>query len=128
MSVFKNGKFYHLLNSFRNKEPEIVFDASRFRTREDWIQAGNLVFESDIQFRPAPAGGPVVDDPSLPVGKDGELPFLLAGLRYDVRRKGVLEIGINACANCHTRVMPDGSFLEGAQGIVDRPSLTLQPA
>ena len=30
--------------------------------------------------------------------------------------KGVLEVGANSCAGCHTRAMPDGSFLEGAQG------------
>jgi hypothetical protein len=55
------------------------------------------------------------------VGKDGELPYFLPLSRYYVRQKGVLEVGGNSCASCHTRIMPDGSFLEGAQGIVDVP-------
>lgn len=109
------------VESLKKKEPEIIFDPSKLRTKEDWIQAGKLVFESDTLFRPAPGGGPSVDGLALPIAKDGELPFFLAGYRNYVRRKGVLEVGINSCAGCHTRVMPDGSFLEGAQGIVDQP-------
>jgi hypothetical protein len=64
------------------------------------------------------------DDVSAqPVGKDGVLPFFRPGFRYYVRKKGVLEVGINACAGCHTRVMPDGSFFEGGQGYPDPPRL-----
>lgn len=42
-------------------------------------------------------------------------------LRYYIREKGVLENGTNACAGCHTRQMPDGSFWAGAQGILIPP-------
>jgi len=31
-------------------------------------------------------------------------------------KKGVIEIGQFSCAHCHTRLMPDGSVLKGAQG------------
>jgi hypothetical protein len=58
---------------------------------------------------------------TLPVSPDGIHPPFRPGNRYYIRKKGVLEVGINACADCHTRVMPDGSFLEGAQGIAPRP-------
>jgi hypothetical protein len=109
------------IGSLKKKEPEIIFDPSKLRTKEDWIQAGKLVFESETLFRPAPDGGPSVDGLALPIAKDGELPFFFPGYRYYIRRKGVLEVGINSCAGCHTRVMPDGSFLEGAQGVVDQP-------
>src|SRR5215469_4231795 len=108
------------IESLKQKEPEIIFDASKLRTMQDWIQAGKLVFESDVLFRPAPATAPSVQ-PALPPSRDGILPFFMPGYRYYVRKKGVLEIGTNACANCHTRLMPDGSFLEGAQGVVDQP-------
>ncbi len=108
------------VESLKQKEPEIIFDASKLRTMQDWIQAGKLVFESDVLFRPAPAAGPSVQS-ALPPSRDGVLPFFMPGYRYYVRKKGVLEVGTNACANCHTRVMPDGSFLEGAQGVVDQP-------
>ena len=107
------------IESLKQKEPEIIFDASKLRTMKEWIQAGKLVFESDVLFRPAPATAPSVQ-PALPPSRDGILPFFLSGYRYYVRKKGMLEIGSNACANCHTRVMPDGSLLEGAQGVVDQ--------
>jgi hypothetical protein len=109
------------LESLKQKEPEIVFDASKLHTKEDWIQAGKLVFESDILFRPAPAAQPSASDTPWPVSSEGILPSFVPGFRYYVRQKGVLERGVNACANCHTRIMPDGSFLEGAQGVPNRP-------
>lgn len=108
------------LESLKQKEPEIIFDASKLRTKEDWIAAGKLVFESDIRFFPA-REQPAADEVAWPVSKDGVLPGFNPGFRYYVRTKGVLEGGINACAGCHTRLMPDGSFFEGAQGSVDRP-------
>ena len=112
------------IESLKQKEPEILFDPSKLRTKEDWIQAGKLVFESDTAFGRAPAGGlpaDALDLSSGKVGTDGELPYFLPLSRYYIRQKGVLEVGGNACASCHTRIMPDGSFLEGAQGIVDVP-------
>ena len=36
--------------------------------------------------------------------------------RYVITKKGTIEIGVFSCAMCHTRVMPDGSILKGAQG------------
>jgi hypothetical protein len=33
------------IESLKQKEPEIVFDPSKLRTKEDWIKAGKLVFE-----------------------------------------------------------------------------------
>ena len=35
--------------------------------------------------------------------------------RYMIRTKGTVELGVDSCAQCHTRVMPDGSILKGAQ-------------
>ena len=109
------------LESLKQKEPEIIFDASKLQTKEDWIEAGKLVFESDILFSPAPASQPSASDTPLPVSSDGRFPYFQPGFRYYVRQKGVLERGVNACANCHTRIMPDGSFLEGAQGTPNSP-------
>jgi Cytochrome c len=36
--------------------------------------------------------------------------------RYIVQDKGKVAIGVLACAMCHSRVMPDGTVLKGAQG------------
>src|ERR1700682_1951371 len=109
------------LESLKQKEPEIVFDAAKLHTKEDWIQAGKLVFESGTLFRPAPPVQPSASDPPWPVSSEGVLPYFVPGFRYFVRKKGDLEVGINACAGCHTRVMQDGSFFQGAQGSVDQP-------
>src|SRR5262249_24060549 len=47
-----------------------------------------------------------------PLSGDGVLPFF----RYVIRKKGVIDVGVLSCAMCHTRVMPDGRVLKGAQG------------
>lgn len=48
-----------------------------------------------------------------PATRDGVIPFF----RYVIRRQGVVEIGgATSCRACHTRLMPDGSVLKGAQG------------
>jgi hypothetical protein len=100
--------------ALEQKEPEIVFDASRLRTREDWIRAGQLVFEDATEPQPAPPG-PLSLPPALQIrtSRDGVIPYL----RYVIRRKGVLEFGVaTSCAACHTRVLDDGTVVEGAQG------------
>jgi hypothetical protein len=105
------------LESLRQKEPEVVFDPGRLRTEEDWIRAGELVFDAPTTFL-------AVTDESekdskgyyraapFHVTREGILPYF----QYVVRKKGTLEFGVSACANCHTRVMPDGTALRGAQG------------
>ena len=106
--------------SLLQKDPELAFDPAQLRTKEDWIRAGKIVFESQTVFRPAPPTPSV--DPLLPVSRDGVLPPFRPGGQYIIRKKGVLEIGSNACADCHTRVMPDGTFFQGGQGMTARPA------
>src|SRR5271163_4900753 len=76
------------LESLKQKEPEIIFDAGKLHTTEDWIQAGKLVFESETLFRPAPESQPSASDTSWPVSSDGVLPYFVPGFRYYVRKKG----------------------------------------
>ncbi|MBL8240808.1 MAG: hypothetical protein JNM66_25535 [Bryobacterales bacterium] len=102
-------------------EPEIIFDPAKLRSEADWVAAGKVVFESEPLVLPAPEKGVLFPTP-LPPNADGTLPFFVPGARYIIRKKGVLEVGINACAGCHTRVMPDGSYLRGAQGAFDFPA------
>ena len=45
------------LESLKQKEPEIIFDPSKLQTKEDWIQAGKAVFETENTFFAAPPGG-----------------------------------------------------------------------
>ncbi len=110
------------IERLRALEPEAAFDASRLKTEEDWIKAGELVFDAPITTGRLGAFATTSDlylrDPRwyevtrAPLAKDGTLPFF----RYVVMEKGKVEIGILACGMCHTRVLPDGSLLKGAQG------------
>jgi hypothetical protein len=111
------------LDWLKQQEPVTLWDENGhtplMKTQEDWIKAGEIVFDSPVALN-APAFGGVqeVRDPvryeklGVPIGKDGIMPFA----RYVIRRKGQVEVGQGSCAMCHTRVMPDGSILKGAQG------------
>jgi hypothetical protein len=127
--IYKNYRVYApgrepagYFDSLKQLAPEIVWDdAGRhppLETEADWIRAGEIVFDAPVQ---AGAGPITVDDVRSPgwwakVGwtpaADGTLPIL----RYVVRQKGTVAVETLACAYCHTRLMPDGSVLKGAQG------------
>jgi hypothetical protein len=99
------------------QEPETVFDATRLKTEEDWIRAGELVFDApifyDVLVRAADVKDPQWHEKIAALAaKDGSLPYF----RYVVREKGKVELGTISCAMCHTRVMPDGTAIKGAQG------------
>ncbi len=102
------------------QEPEIAFDPTLLKTKEDWITAGELVFDAPIGFGGiAPrADNQYLRDPrwyeatGAPVAADGTLPFY----RYVIREKGKVEIGVFSCGMCHTRVMANGAIIKGAQG------------
>ena len=99
-------------------EPQITFDAAKLRTEQDWIKAGQIVFDAPIEFVSSGMLFSEVRDPAwyqknrVPIMKDGIFP----NMQYVVREKGKVEVGILSCAMCHTRVMPDGSTIKGAQG------------
>jgi hypothetical protein len=113
------------IDSLKQLEPEIIWDDHSHRpplkTPADWIAAGELVFDSptvyggiggsdakDLYVRDAK----FLSDTDTPVARDGTLPFF----RYVVKKKGEVEIGVLACGMCHSRIMPDGAILKGAQG------------
>src|SRR4051794_20188721 len=49
----------------KQREPEVALDASRLRTREDWIRAGELVFNSPVSFGPIFFGAAHLRDPGF---------------------------------------------------------------
>jgi hypothetical protein len=106
------------LSWLKRQSPEIVFDPVKLKTEEDWARAGELVFSLPILYDDDPTLIDQVRSPQwaeavgLPIAKDGTIPFR----RYFIREKGKVEIGSFSCSMCHTRVLPDGSVLEGAQG------------
>jgi hypothetical protein len=100
------------------REPEPVFEASQLESEADWIAAGEIVFNDPTSFGPVFFGAREVRDPKffsdtgMPVAADGTIPFA----RWVVREKGKVELGSMGCNTCHTRVLPDGSAVAGAQG------------
>jgi hypothetical protein len=103
----------------KKQEPEIVFDHTKLQTKDDWIRAGKLVFEAPIES--LGSDGTLFslvrdvewyNQNKIPIGSDGIFP----NFQYVVRERGKIEIGILACSQCHTRVMSDGSSIQGAQG------------
>src|SRR6266481_6227989 len=102
----------------KQQEPEIAFDLSRLRTREDWVKAGEVVFTAPTSYAPVFFSAANLRDPSflektgMPVAKDGTVPFA----RWVIRRRGEVELGSMGCNTCHTRVMTDGAVVPGAQG------------
>ena len=102
------------------QEPVIVWDdrgqAPPLQTESDWIRAGEIVFDAPTGTNTNISSGDVrnpdwLEKTGAPVAKNGMLP----SFQYIVLRKGVVELGNTSCAFCHTRVMPDGSVLKGAQ-------------
>src|SRR5688500_7940882 len=105
------------LDSLRNLEPEIAFDASRLRTPEDWVKAGELVFNWLVAY--SPVGGNVAQlkqsdfaNGNGRITSEGIYPFS----RYVLTEKGKLVVGSLSCASCHTRVTDNGEAIPGAQG------------
>src|SRR5262245_23357678 len=127
--IYKSYAVYHpskepagYIDWLKRQEPQVAFDPANLNTPEDWTTAGELVFDAPTGYGHIAAGGSdlYLRDPSwyqetgAPVARDGTLPFY----RYVIRKKGKIEIGIFSCGMCHTRVMPDGSVVKGAQGNV----------
>ncbi len=113
------------MNWLKQQEPVIVWDGGEhrppLRTEADWIRAGERVFDADIVFVGEFGGVITVRDvrspawyekTGMPVTARGIVPFL----NYVVQKKGEVEVGSFSCAMCHTRVMPEGEVLKGAQG------------
>jgi Di-haem oxidoreductase, putative peroxidase len=106
----------------KEQEPQVVWDADHqppLKTESDWIRAGEMVFDTPIYYTTHRiAALEDIRDPKwyektgTPITRDGTLPYM----RYVIRKKGTLDLGDFACGFCHTRVMPDGSVLKGAQG------------
>src|SRR5882724_706849 len=122
--IFKSYPVYHpgrepegYLERLRQLDPEIVFDPAKLANEGDWTAAGELVFDAPLVYD-ALVKVAEVRDPAwyersgVPVARDGTVPFF----RYVVREKGKVELGQFSCGTCHTRVMPDGTVIKGAQG------------
>lgn len=106
------------MDQLKRKEPQVIFDSSKLKSEADWIKAGEMVFDAPIEFV---TDGILYSEirgmdwfvkNKVPVTNEGVMPFM----RWVVREKGKVELGILSCAQCHTRLMPDGTTIKGAQG------------
>ena len=104
--------------SLLEKEPEEVqIDHNQVRNDSDWIALSEIVFQAptcyDCFVIPEDVRSPDwYERTGTLIAADGTVPFVA----YVVRERGKVELGIFSCAYCHTRVMPDGSVIRGAQG------------
>ncbi|MFN3998743.1 hypothetical protein [Algoriphagus sp.] len=95
------------------QEAEIVFDPSKLKSEEDWIKAGELIFDYPIDTLGAVIGTEHVRDrefyssTNMPTTPEGVIPFA----QWVVAGKGKVYLGNLSCAMCHTRVMEDGSLI-----------------
>lgn len=102
----------------KQQEPELIpFDPSKLNTEEDWIKAGEIIFDAAVTINRHSSVEDVrspdlYEKTGLPVAKDGSVPFY----RYVITKKGQVSLGEFSCGMCHTRVMPDGAIIKGAQG------------
>lgn len=123
--LYKSYPIYHpsrepagYLDKLREIEPEPAFDAATLKTDADWVAAGRDVFEMPIAYNGPIVTMRMVRDPAwyeqhrVPLTTDGTMPFA----RYVIREKGRVDIGNTSCAMCHTRMMPGGIAVLGAQG------------
>ena len=106
--------------ALQQKDPEILFHPASLKTREDWIHAGKLVFEQPSVIVPAALRREEYLE-SLRKHPGGIPPSgITRNMVYVIRKKGVVEFGVESCAECHTRLLPDGTSVPGAPTIEDQ--------
>lgn len=100
-------------------DPIINFKEEELKTEADWIKAGELIYNLPQTFYPLdsmvemlPALGKSWQANGVQTDDNGVIPFI----QISVRKKGRVELGIFSCGMCHTRLMPDGALMKGAQG------------
>jgi Cytochrome c peroxidase len=116
-----SGYIEHL----EQRQPEIIWGKDKngvehappLRTKAEWIRAGEIVFDAAIVYDGITTAADVREPDwyaktGVPTARDGVMPFY----RYVIRETGKMELGRLTCASCHTRVMPDGTTVKGAQG------------
>jgi hypothetical protein len=105
----------------RQQDPVVLWDDGshrpRLETEADWIKAGELVFDAPILFFPGLVSS--VEERRAFIAQTGDL-YDRRGISpfadYVIRERGKVEIGEASCRECHTRLMPDGTVINGAQG------------
>jgi len=112
----------------RKQGPQPLIEAAKLTSEDAWIAAGRQVFDGLhlAEFRTAdPRAFRWADDPErmaregVTVAADGTIP----GVRWLIDHDGQLKITLAECSGCHTRLLPDGSIVRGAQRNIQWGSL-----
>ena len=104
------------MEQLRRLPPELAFNPARIRTKDDWVRAGEIVFNAPAAYGTDVSMEDIADTAwyaftGVPIASDGTIPWL----RYVIRSTGNPELGNLSCGFCHTRVLSDGSVVKGAQ-------------
>ncbi len=101
--------------------PQRLIEPEKLKSERDWIEAGRVVF-AGLDFPVTRTDDPRImkflSDPEA-VRKGGDSitnSGIIPSLRWSIDRDGKLKIGLADCSACHSRILPDGSLLLGAQG------------
>jgi len=109
------------LESLRKRGAEPMIELGRARNRQGWIEAGRRVFDeldapqtrtSDFRMVDYVRSREALKKHPTRMTKDGQL----FDFRWVVDKSGEIKLAIRECSGCHTRIMPDGSVISGAQG------------
>jgi hypothetical protein len=106
-------------DSLARLDPVVSFKEEDIRTEADWIKFGELIYEMPTSYFPIdsamqswlPAFAEKWKAAGISGDKNGIIPFVV----LSVRQRGKIEMGIASCGMCHTKQMPDGRLLKGAQ-------------
>jgi hypothetical protein len=101
--------------------PQPLIAIGRARTSAEWVAAGREIFDGmDLPENRTddPRALAWVNDPSAPPrdGADITRDGVIVGVRWFVDRDRKLKLTLNECPACHTRLLKDGSAINGAQG------------
>src|ERR1044071_1377235 len=100
----------------QKQSPQPLVDASKLRTRQDWIKAGEAAFRSldqPLVRSSNPAFIQAFRDPKKYDGIWTQADGTLAIARWVVTEAGV-QLSVAECAGCHARALPDGTLQWGA--------------
>lgn len=101
-----------------------LVEPEKIKTEQDWIATGRRVFDeldvpitrtNDPRVLRYLRDREAINKDGLVMTKDGTLP----SFRWVVEKSGEVKVAFPECSACHTRVMPDGSIIRGAQGNLD---------
>lgn len=107
-------------DSLSKLDPVVIFQPETLRTEEDWIKAGELIYDMPMNYFPLASSQlallPVFAEKWKAAGIHGDNKSIIPFITIVVRKKGKPELATESCGMCHSRLMPDGQLFKGGQG------------